>query len=82
MTKNEAERAFCQMFDQWGSDRYPGLLLAEVRPSWSEFLDWVDIHYRILYSDLRSKVGSRYDVQAWFERYFRERHVRDSGMLK
>lgn len=67
--KDDAEKAFDAMFTLWATEQ--GIpTRPESQPSFADFCKWVDRNHFGYYFNFRSTVGTREDVESWFDRHF------------
>jgi hypothetical protein len=70
MKKEDARSAFTQMFNQWAATKSEEEL---AHPRFTEFCIWVQDNGYSHYFNFRSVAGSKYDVEAWFDKHFSQR---------
>jgi len=69
MKKSECEDAFQQLFSDWGTS------LSETQlshPSYYAFKHWVQSKGYSRYFNFRSRMGADYDVELWFDIFFKQ----------
>jgi len=71
MRKEDAKKAFEEMFNRWEEERGE-VITAETDVSFYEFCRWVDRNGFSRYFDFRSGTSARDDVERWFINRFKQ----------
>ena len=71
MKKDDAKRAFRQMFSDWAAETDQPMT-PEAHPSYSAFRAWTSDKGYSQYFDFRSETRPDEDVEQWFDEYFKQ----------